>query len=152
MTNTSNNTWGLGFTENNDVFASTANNTHSVFMGIPNKAWRDVEGIQRLGSTKIDGHYAMHAITDKVRQVDVFGGFTAASGHNFYTARNYPKEFWNQIALVCEPTGHLVHMARIVKSGAGFVEKDSWNLFASSDEWVSPVEAKVGPDGAVWIE
>lgn len=151
MTNTSNNTWGLGFTENNDVFASTANNTHSVFMGIPNKAWRDIEGIQQLGSIKIDGHYAMHAITEKVRQVDVFGGFTAASGHNFYTARNYPKEFWNQIALVCEPTGHLVHMARIVKSGAGFIEKDSWNLFAGADEWTSPVEAKVGPDGAVWI-
>ena len=151
MTGTSNNTWGLGFTENNDVFASTANNTHSVFMGIPNKATRGVEGIQFSGSTKIDGHYAMHSITDKVRQVDVFGGFTAASGHNFYTARNYPKEFWNQVALVCEPTGHLVHMARIEKNGAGFVEKDGWNLFAGADEWVAPVEAKVGPDGAVWV-
>ena len=151
MTGTSNNTWGLGFTENNDVFASTANNTHSVFMGIPNKAARGVEGIQFGGSTKIDGHYAMHSITDKVRQVDVFGGFTAASGHNFYTARNYPKEFWNQVALVCEPTGHLVHMARIEKNGAGFVEKDGWNLFAGADEWVAPVEAKVGPDGAVWV-
>lgn len=151
MTNTSNNTWGLGFTENNDVFASTANNTHSVFMGIPNKFWRDVDGIQQAGSAKIDGHYAMHPITEKVRQVDVFGGFTAASGHNFYTARNYPKEYWNQIALVCEPTGHLVHLAKIEKSGAGFIEKDSWNLFAGADEWVSPVEAKVGPDGAVWI-
>lgn len=151
MTGTSNNTWGLGFTENNDVFASTANNTHSVFMGIPNKAARGVEGIQFSGSTKIDGHYAMHSITDKVRQVDVFGGFTAASGHNFYTARNYPKEFWNQAALVCEPTGHLVHVARIEKSGAGFVEKDGWNLFAGADEWVAPVEAKVGPDGAVWV-
>lgn len=151
MTGTSNNTWGLGFTENNDVFASTANNTHSVFMGIPDKAARGVEGIEPGGSIKIDGHYAMHAITQHVRQVDVFGGFTAAAGHNFYTARNYPKEFWNQIAFVCEPTGHLVHMARIVKEGAGFIEKDSWNLFASADEWVSPVEAKVGPDGAVWI-
>jgi len=151
MTGTSNNTWGLGFSENNDVFASTANNTHSVFMGIPNKAARGVEGIQFTGSTKIDGHYAMHSITDKVRQVDVFGGFTAASGHNFYTARNYPKEYWNQVALVCEPTGHLVHMARIEKSGAGFIEKDGWNLFASADEWVAPVEAKVGPDGAVWV-
>ena len=100
MTNTSNNTWGLGFTENNDVFASTANNTHSVFMGIPNKALRNVEGLSQLtGSMKIDGHYAMHSITDKVRQVDVFGGFTAAAGHNFYTARNYPKEFWNKSLL-----------------------------------------------------
>ncbi len=151
MTGTSNNTWGLGFSENNDVFASTANNTHSVFMGIPNKTARDVEGIQLGGSTKIDGHYAMHSITDKVRQVDVFGGFTAASGHNFYTARNYPKEFWNQVAFVCEPTGHLVHMALIEKSGAGFIEKDGWNLFAGADEWVAPVEAKVGPDGAVWV-
>jgi len=151
MTNTSNNTWGLGFTEDNDVFASTANNTHSVFMGIPNKAIRDVEGVQVSGSTKIDGHYAMHTISDKLRQVDVFGGFTAAAGHNFYTARHYPKAFWNQVALVCEPTGRLVHMARIEKSGAGFIEKDGWNLFASADEWASPVEAKVGPDGAVWV-
>jgi putative membrane-bound dehydrogenase-like protein len=151
MSGTSNNTWGLGFSENNDVFASTANNTHSVFMGIPNKAARGVEGIQFMGSTKIDGHYAMHSITDKVRQVDVFGGFTAAAGHNFYTARHYPQAYWNQVAFVCEPTGHLVHMARIEKNGAGFVEKDGWNLFSSADEWVAPVEAKVGPDGAVWV-
>jgi putative membrane-bound dehydrogenase-like protein len=151
MTSTSNNTWGLGFTENNDVFASTANNTHSVFFAISEKAVEGIEGIRLAGSMKIDGHYAMSPITEKVRQVDVFGGFTAASGHNFYTARNYPKEFWNNVAFVCEPTGHLVHMARIEKEGAGFVEKDSWNLFAGADEWVAPVEAKVGPDGAVWV-
>lgn len=151
LTPTSNNTWGLGFTENNDVFASTANNTHSVFMGIPNKAGNGIEGIQFNGSFKIDGHYAMHPITQQVRQVDVFGGFTAAAGHNFYTARNYPQEFWNKIAFVCEPTGHLVHMAHLVKDGAGFIEKDGWNLFASADEWVAPVDAQVGPDGAVWI-
>jgi len=151
LTSTSNNTWGLGFTENNDVFASTANNTHSVFMGIPDKAIQGVEGIQLNGSMKLDGHYAMHPITPNVRQVDVFGGFTAAAGHNFYTARNYPEEFWNKVAFVCEPTGHLVHIARFEKNGAGFTEKDGWNLFASADEWVSPVDAKVGPDGAVWI-
>ncbi len=151
MTTTSNNTWGLGFTENNDVFGSTANNTHSVFMGISNQALRDVGGAQLNGSAKIDGHYAMHTITDKVRQVDVFGGFTAAAGHNFYTARNYPEAFWNKVAFVCEPTGHLVHIAKIEKQGAGFIEKDGWNLFAGADEWVAPVDAKVGPDGAVWV-
>ena len=150
LTRTSNNTWGLGFTENNDVFASTANNTHSVFMGISDRLAEGVEGIP-MGSAKIDGHYAMHPITDKVRQVDVFGGFTAASGHNFYTARNYPEKFWNRAAFVSEPTGHLVHIALIEKDGAGFVEKDGWNLLASADEWVAPVEAKVGPDGAVWV-
>ena len=151
MTSTSNNTWGLGFTENNDVFASTANNTHSVFLGLPEKVVREIQGIQVAGSIKIDGHYPMHPITDKVRQVDVFGGFTAAAGHSFYTARSFPKEYWNRVAFVCEPTGHLVHMAKIVPEGAGFVESDGWNLFASADEWVAPVEAKVGPDGAVWV-
>ncbi|HEX8037552.1 MAG TPA: PVC-type heme-binding CxxCH protein, partial [Chryseosolibacter sp.] len=150
MTRTSNNTWGLGFSANNDVFASTANNTHSVFMGIPDQASEGVQGIP-LGSLKIDGHYAMHPITDKVRQVDVFGGFTAASGHNFYTARNYPSRYWDHAAFVCEPTGHLVHTAWIEKDGAGFREKDGWNLFASADEWVAPVAANVGPDGAVWV-
>ena len=150
LTRTSNNTWGLGFTENNDVFASTANNTHSVFMGISDQMAKGVEGIP-LGSVKIDGHYAMHPVTDKVRQVDVFGGFTAASGHNFYTARSFPEKYWNHAAFVTEPTGHLVHIAWIEKDGAGFIEKDGWNIFASSDEWVAPVEAKVGPDGALWV-
>ena len=150
LSKTTNNTWGLGFNENNDVFASTANNTHSVYMGISNESANGAEGVS-IGSVKIDGHYAMHPTTPNVRQVDVFGGFTAAAGHNFYTARSYPKKFWNSIAFVCEPTGRLVHMARIEKEGAGFKEKDSWNLLSSSDEWMSPVEAKTGPDGAVWV-
>ncbi|WP_110358606.1 PVC-type heme-binding CxxCH protein [Arenibacter sp. ARW7G5Y1] len=151
VANTSNNTWGLGFTEDNSLFASTANNTHSVYVGIPNNYFNGVEGIPKEGNKKIDGHYSIHPITSQVRQVDVFGGFTAASGHNFYTARSYPAKYWNKIAFVCEPTGHLVHMAKIEKDGAGYTESDYWNLFASADEWVSPVAAKVGPDGAVWV-
>jgi len=150
LTRTSNNTWGLGFTEDFDVFASTANNTHSVYLGIPNNYLKNVDGIPALGSSKIDGHYAMQPIST-IRQVDVWGGFTAAAGHRFYTARSYPQKYWNQMAFVCEPTGQLVHQARIEKEGAGFVEKNAGNLFAGADEWVSPVEAKVGPDGAVWV-
>jgi len=151
LTNTSNNTWGLGITEDNALFASTANNTHSVFLGIPNKAMAGIEGIPAQGSLKIDGHYDMQPITQNFRQVDVFGGFTAAAGHHFYTARNYPSSYWNKVAFVCEPTGGLVHIAQIEKNGAGYIEKNGGNLFASSDEWVSPVEAKVGPDGNVWV-
>jgi len=151
LTNTSNNTWGLGITEDNSLFASTANNTHSVFLGIPNKIMTGLAGIPAQGSLKIDGHYAMQPLTPNVRQVDVFGGFTAAAGHHFYTARDYPSSYWNKVAFVCEPTGGLVHIAKIEKEGAGYIEKDGGNLFASSDEWVSPVEAKVGPDGNVWV-
>lgn len=150
----SNNTWGLGFTEDNNVFLSTANNTHSAYYSIPAQYMRrtitdeqsPVQSVQ-----KIDGHYDAHAVTPNLRQVDVVGGFTSAAGHHFYTARNFPKEYWNRIAFVTEPTIRLVHKAILERDGAGFKEKDGWNFMASSDEWFGPVQAEVGPDGAVWI-
>jgi putative membrane-bound dehydrogenase-like protein len=158
LTTTSNNTWGLGFNESFDVFGSTANNTHAVYMGIPKRYYEHYEspeGTERqqwsAGQKKIDGHYSMHPITRNYRQVDVFGGFTAASGFQFYTARQFPQEYWNRTAFISEPTGGLTHRAIIEQKGAGFTEKDGWNIFASHDEWVSPVQAKVGPDGALWI-
>ncbi|SHF62893.1 putative membrane-bound dehydrogenase domain-containing protein [Fodinibius roseus] len=158
LTTTSNNTWGLGFNETFDVFGSTANNTHVVYMGIPKRYYEDYDGPVGTGrqqwgagQKKIDGHYGMHPITRNYRQVDVFGGFTAASGFRFYTARQFPEEYWNRIAFVSEPTGGLTHRAIIEENGAGFTEKDGWNIFAAHDEWVSPVQAKVGPDGSLWI-
>ena len=151
MSRTSNNTWGMGISESNDIFISTANNTHSGYYGIPDRHTRDVEGLYARGIEKIDGHYLFHPITRNFRQVDVFGGFTAAAGHALYTARSFPEEYWNKVALVCEPTGHLLHKAVLARDGAGFTESDGWNLLSSADEWVSPVAADVGPDGAVWI-
>ena len=151
LTSTSNNTWGLGFSETFDVFGSTANNAHSWYMAIPNRYYEGVNGLEPKGSKKIASYYSFHPITENVRQVDVFGGFTAAAGHNLYTARAFPKEYWNRMALVCEPTGHLLAQGVLEKQGAGFITRDGWNLLASSDEWVSPVHAEVGPDGAVWV-
>ncbi len=151
MSATTNNTWGLGFSENFDVFISTANNTHSGYMGIPRRFLEQAQGLNMKDVEKIDGHYAFHPITHNYRQVDVFGGFTAAAGHNLYTARDFPQAYWNRIAFVCEPTGNLLHNAVLEPDGAGFVEKDGWNILASADEWMSPVHAEVGPDGALWI-
>ncbi len=148
----SNNTWGLGFTEDNDVFISTANNTHTAFYSMHEKYMsKRLPGSNVQPIQKIDGHYNMHVVFPNLRQVDVQGGFTAAAGHNFYTARNFPKEYWNRIAFVNEPTGRVIHNAVLEQQGAGFIEKDGWNLLASSDEWVGPVHSEVGPDGAVWV-
>ena len=90
-------------------------------------------------------------MTDKIRQVDWHGGFTAACGHALYTARSFPEEYWNKAAFVCEPTGHLVHVDFLNPRGSGFVAKDGWNILASDDEWTAPVCAEVGPDGALWV-
>ncbi len=148
---TTNNTWGLGFSEEFDVFASTANNTHSVFFGVPKRIMKNTFP-ENTGTEKIDAHYAMHVVTKNLRQVDVFGGFTAAAGQSLYTARNYPSDYWNKVAFVCEPTGRLIHKNYIQQKGAGFKEVgDGWNLVASADEWFAPIQSEVGPDGNVWV-
>lgn len=146
-----NNTWGLGFSETFDIFGSTANNEHSLYIAIPDRYYIGVRGLRGNGKKKIDGHYAIHPITPNVRQVDVFGGFTAAAGISPYTARSFPQSYWNRIAFISEPTGHLLHRAILEKDGAGYTESDGWNMLASADEWVSPIWAEVGPDGALWV-
>lgn len=153
LAKSSNNTWGLGFTEDNHVFLSTANNTHSAYYSMPSWHMQRTTGAQEPVDPiqKIDGHYDVHAMTPNLRQVDVLGGFTSATGHHFYTARSFPKEYWNRVAFVNEPTVRLVHNAVVEPDGAGFKEADGWNLLASSDEWFGPVQAQVGPDGAVWV-
>lgn len=150
LTSTSNNTWGFDFNETGDVFGSTANNSHGWYMPIPHRnIWQAPASLN--GSKSTDTHKDMKSITKKVRQVDVFGGYTAASGHNFYSARAFPKSYWNKIAFVNEPTGHVVHQNRMVKTATDFNDSEGFNLLAGADEWVSPVFTQVGPDGAVWI-
>ncbi|MCE9525121.1 MAG: ThuA domain-containing protein, partial [Planctomycetales bacterium] len=151
LRSTNNNTWGLGISEEGLIFGSTANGNPSEFMPIPNRYYESVRGWSApvLNGIADDNHF--EPITDKVRQVDHHGGFTAAAGHALYTARNYPQEYWNRTAFVCEPTGHLVATFVIRPDGAGFKSKNSWNLFASNDEWTAPIMAEVGPDGNVWV-
>ncbi|QHT67857.1 dehydrogenase [Rhodocytophaga rosea] len=150
ITTTSNNTWGFAFNETGDVFGSTANNSHGWYMAIPHRYFNSAPGVDN-GSRGTDTHKDMKPITSKVRQVDVFGGFTAAAGHNFYTARSFPKKYWNSVAFVAEPTGHVLHQNRMVKTGTDYEDKEDFNLMAGADEWFSPVFAEVGPDGAVWV-
>ena len=45
VTMSTNNTWGLGFSENFDVFGSTANNDPSFFVAIPNRFFDGVQGL-----------------------------------------------------------------------------------------------------------
>ena len=42
----------------------------------------------------------------------MWGGYTAAAGHYLYTARSFPKEYWDRIAFINEPTAHLIGQAR----------------------------------------
>src|SRR5438270_7315522 len=120
-------------------------------MAIPNRYYEAVRGWSAgvLPNIAYDNHF--EPITDKVRQVDWHGGFTAAAGHALYTARAYPPEYWNRAAFVAEPTGHLVGTFVLKRDGSHFRSSNPFNLLASDDEWAAPIMAEVGPDGCVWV-
>ncbi|MEZ6136719.1 MAG: c-type cytochrome [Pirellulaceae bacterium] len=149
---TNNNSWGLGSSEEGLVFASTANGVPSVFVPIPNRYYESVRGwTPQLVAESIALDFLFDPITENVRQVDWHGGYTAGAGHALYTARTYPKSWWNRVAFVCGPTGHLVGTYVLERDGANYKSDNPFNLVASNDEWSAPIMAEVGPDGNVWI-
>lgn len=146
-----NNTWGLGISEEGLIFGSTANNNPSMFVPIPNRYYERVRGWAPSTLGTIADTPKFNPITDKVRQVDQFGAYTAGAGHALYTARTFPEQWWNRTAFVCGPTGHLVGTFVLRRDGANYTSSSPVNLLASNDEWSAPVMAEVGPDGAVWV-
>lgn len=149
---TNNNTWGLGISEEGIIFGSTANHNPSVYMPIANRYYERVKGwAPSLVLGTIADSHLFDPVTEKVRQVDQHGGYTAGAGHALYTARTYPQEYWNRVAFVNGPTGHLVGAFVVRPNGADFQSRYSFNLLASDDEWTAPIMSEVGPDGNVWV-
>jgi len=151
LRSTNNNSWGVGFSEEGLHFGSTANGNPSVYLPIANRYYEKVRGWSSSVLGTIAQDLRFYPITDKIRQVDWHGQFTAAAGHALYTARTYPREYWNRTAFVTEPTGHLVATFVLERHGADVSSRNAWNLLASDDEWTAPTMAEVGPDGHVWI-
>jgi uncharacterized protein len=111
----------------------------------------DTRNVRRLPSAKsLAPGMRMHPNTPNVRMVDNFGGYTAAAGHTFMVSDALPARLQGK-ALVTEPTAKIIGIMDIRPDGGGYRAEDGFNLLASTDEWMSPVHADVGPDGAVWV-
>ncbi|WP_052573476.1 PVC-type heme-binding CxxCH protein [Haloferula sp. BvORR071] len=154
---TTNNTWGLGFTEQFDVLGSTANRQPSwQVIGDGGNVHRADRGT-RIYPTTLD----VQGSDGWDPPVELLGDgkirakgrhYTAGAGHGVYTAKRFGSDWQNKVAFVCEPTGHLVSAARLSTENADyFASFEGDNLYASSDAWSAPVAAETGPDGAVWI-
>lgn len=146
-----NNAWGLGFSEEGHLFASTANGDPSFYLHIPNRSYETVRGLTVKRLSSIADSAKMYVATDQVRQVDHHGNYTAAAGHALYTARTWPSYYWNRTSFVTEGTGHIVGQFLLQPDGAGFKARNDGSTLASTDEWTSPIMAEVGPDGQLWV-
>ena len=151
MRASNNNTWGLGITEENIIVGSTANGNPSMYMPIANRYYEAVNGWSAARLETIADSQRFFPLTEKVRQVDFHGRYTAGSGSAIYTARAFPKEYWNRVQFVAEPTGHLLGQFYLERRGADFIAHNARNFAASDDEWTAPIYGEVGPDGALWM-
>jgi uncharacterized protein len=152
ISNTTNNTWGLGFNEEGVVFASTANRDVPVHSVIPNRYYSNFRGMsQNPRIPMIADDNRLYPLMEEIRQVDQHGRYTSASGFHIYGARDFPKEYWNRRAFISDPTGHMMGEFIMERDGSTYTAKNIWNMMVSLDEWFSPIQAKVGPDGALWV-
>lgn len=83
-----NNSWAQSANAAGDQFGGTANNAPIFFGGIP--ASVGPAGTRVMTAKKINVEEQAHAITPNFRQVDVFGGYTAAAGTAFIYSANLP--------------------------------------------------------------
>ncbi|MBB5040459.1 PVC-type heme-binding CxxCH protein [Prosthecobacter dejongeii] len=143
-----NNAWGHSANAAGDQFGGTANGAPIFYGGLPQSIMPN--GLRAMTAKKINEVDTVHTITPNYRQVDVFNGYTAAAGSAFIESNSLPTRLQG-MAMVCEPTMKVITLMDVQPQGAGYTAKDSYNLVASTDEWMSPVFAEVGPDGAVWF-
>ena len=140
------NSFGFGMMEDGQMFASAANGMHSQQAVVP--------GMPAVNMFTNEANEKIFPITKDLVQGDWVGFFSAATDHEFYTARLFPQAFWNRAAFVSEGSGHVVNidfMQPNKSSWKGFHDPLQHNLLASGDAWFAPIATRVGPDGGVWV-
>ncbi len=150
MAQFTNNTWGLGFRDDGEIFGSTANGAPSFFVGVPKNVQARSAPSAPGAAPAFDTARFFPAL-EHLRQGDFFGQYTSAAGHHFATGAAMPPGWDDRVAFVCGPTGHLVGRFQAVPDGSGYRMQNAFNLCSSLDEWFCPVQAEVGPDDAVWV-
>ncbi len=90
------------------------------------------------------------------RQIDFVGSFTAAAGCAIYDGGTWPAK-WNGSYFTTDPTINLVHHSFVTPDGVSFAAQkekrrdEQTEFVVSRDMWFRPIEARIGPDGALYV-
>ena len=150
ISNIAGNSWGLGISEDFELFASSANKVPAQHIHVP-YPYFDAVGLKKQHALPIFDSHTFYPLTI-TRQGDNFGSYTAAAGFDIYTARTFPHEFWNKTAFIGAPTGKLLGQFHIEPDNNGsYLAINGGSFMASFDERTAPIQGKTGPDGNLYI-
>ena len=150
ISNLGDNSWGMGISEDFELFASSANKNPAKHVHAP-YPYFDALGFKKTPALKIFDSATIYPLT-VTRQYDHFGSYTSGAGFDLYTARSFPKEYWNQSAFIGSPTGKLLGQFFLRPDGQGsYRATNGGSLMASFDEYTAPIQGKTGPDGHVYM-
>ncbi|MBM4015623.1 MAG: hypothetical protein FJ293_11755, partial [Planctomycetes bacterium] len=150
------NTWGLDWTDDDELFFTMANGAHLRHVVLPEAVLRGgrVGGVESFA--EVPDHDRVFPLSRETVpayvQIDFVGGFTAAAGCLLYTGGAWP-DAWRNAHFVTEPTVNLVHHDVLGERGVtyrGSKARDA-EFLASADVWFRPIHLRQGPDGAAYV-
>lgn len=150
ISNLGDNSWALGISEDFEIFASSANKGPAKHIHVP-YPYFDAVGLKKVPARSIFDFHTIYPITI-TRQGDHFGSYTAGTSFELYTARSFPKQYWNKSAFIGSPTGKLLGQFFLEPDKSGsYIARNKGSLLASFDERTAPIQGKTGPDGHLYM-
>jgi uncharacterized protein len=154
------NTWGLQVTDDNRVmWTQPTSGTILEQVVLPEYAlargkWGNTPSFNVvIGSPK--SHPLLSPEQLAYVQIDFVGSFTATAGCAIYDGGSWPAEY-NGDYFTTEPTINIIHHERLTPKGSSYTGnklpgREDTEFIRSKDMWWRPIEARVGPDGAIYI-
>jgi putative membrane-bound dehydrogenase-like protein len=99
--------------------------------------------------------YPISRTLERFNQPDSANHVTSGCGLGIYRDRFLGEKFYGN-AFVCEPVHNLVHRLVLNPQGQTYTalrapEEEHLEFLASKDNWFRPVQARTGPDGALYV-
>lgn len=82
--------------------------------------------------------------------IDHNHGSTGICGPAYYAAEHFPEEYRDNI-FICNPVSGRVHRDKLKQFGSSYRCDTQPDFISTGDKWFRPVDAIVGPDGALYV-